>query len=133
MPITLTNKEQDVLNLLLDTKKSLTASEIVAHDKNLNNNTVQSVLRSLLKKGQIEVAEIVYSGKALCRSYQPTAEAREAVMEEFALHFRSLRKSVPMPQIFAGLIGNENDKQAVIDELEAFLAEKRLSLPEEGK
>ena len=49
MPISFTNKEQAVLNQLLTAETSLTASEIVARSESLNSNTVQSVVRSLLK------------------------------------------------------------------------------------
>ena len=46
------------------------ASEIVKTGTDLNINTVQAALRSLIKKNYIEVAEIVYSGTVLTRSYR---------------------------------------------------------------
>lgn len=133
MSALLTNKEKDVLNLLLNAEKSLTASEIVAHESGFNNNTVQSVLRTLLKNNFIEVAEIVYSGKVLCRSYQPTSKAKDVALQEFALRFHCLRKNMPMPKIFAGLIDIEEEKQAIIDDLEAMIAEKRALLAKEDE
>ena len=128
MPISFTNKEQAVLNQLLTAETSLTASEIVARSESLNSNTVQSVVRSLLKRGYIEVAQIVYSGKVLCRSYRPTEKAKNAAFEDLFL-----RKNMPAPKIFAGLIDSEEDQQAVIEELEAMLAQKRELLTREGK
>lgn len=131
MAASLTNKERKVLNLLMNAEKSMTASEIVANDSGLNNNTTQSVLRALLRRDFIEVAEIVYSGKVLCRSYKPTAKAKAAAFQEFASRFHSLRKDMPVPKIFADLIDSEEDKQAIIEELEAMIAEKRASLGKE--
>lgn len=133
MPISFTNKEQAVLNQLLTAETSLTASEIVARSESLNSNTVQSVVRSLLKRGYIEVAQIVYSGKVLCRSYRPTEKAKNAAFEDLSARFRFLRKNMPAPKIFAGLIDSEEDQQAVIEELEAMLAQKRKLLTREGK
>ena len=133
MSVLFTSKEQAVLNQLLNAETSLTASEIVARSESLNSNTVQSVVRSLLKRGYIEVAQIVYSGKVLCRSYRPTEKAKEVAFEEFSTQFRSLRKNMPAPKIFAGLIDSEEDQQVVIEELEAMLAQKRELLTREGK
>ena len=126
-----TNKEQDVLNLLLNAETSLTTSEMVSHSAALNGNTAQSVVRSLLKRGYIEVAQIVYSGKVLCRSYRPTAKAKEAALEDFASRFHSLRKNMPVPKIFAGLVDGEEDERAVLEELEVLLAQKRALLNKE--
>ena len=47
----------------------------------LTINTVQAVLRKLLKYQLVEVADIVYSGTVLSRSYRPTITS-----EEFAVH-----------------------------------------------
>ena len=57
MPASFTNKEQDVLNLLLNAETSLTASEMAARSAALNGNTAQSVVWSLLKRGYIEAAQ----------------------------------------------------------------------------
>lgn len=133
MSVLFTSKEQAVMNQLLSAETSLTASEIVAQNKSLNSNTVQSVVRSLLKRGYIEVAQIVYSGKVLCRSYRPTEKAKNAAFEDLSARFRSLRKNMPAPVIFAGLIDSEEDQQAVIEELEAMIAQRRELLTREGK
>ena len=133
MSVLFTSKEQAVLNQLLNAETSLTASEIVARSESLNSNTVQSVVRSLLKRGYIEVAQIVYSGKVLCRSYRPTEKAKNAAFEDLSARFRFLRKNMPAPKIFAGLIDSEEDQQAVIEELETMLAQKRELLTREGK
>lgn len=133
MSVSFTSKEQAVMNQLLSAETSLTASEIVAQNKSLNSNTVQSVVRSLLKRGYIEVAQIVYSGKVLCRSYRPTEKAKNAAFEDLSARFRSLRKNMPAPVIFAGLIDSEEDQQAVIEELESMIAQRRELLTREGK
>lgn len=130
MPMKLTRKEQEILKLLMDAEKAMTAAEIVAQNETLNINTVQTVLRSLLAKDFIEVADIVYSGKVLCRNYKPTAHATSATLNAFVSQFHSLRRNVPAPQIFAGLIDGETIDPAVLDELEALIAQRKAALAE---
>ena len=69
----------------------------------------------------------------MCRSYRPTEKAKNAAFEDLSARFRFLRKNMPAPKIFAGLIDSEEDQQAVIEELEAMLAQKRELLTREGK
>ena len=57
------------------------ASEIADCRPDLTINTVQAVLRKLLKYQLVEVADIVYSGTVLSRSYRPAITS-----EEFAVH-----------------------------------------------
>lgn len=127
----MTGKEKDVLELLIKSDQSLTATEIVDLDTRLNINTVQSVLRSLLKKELIKIAEIVYSGKVLCRSYEPTPLARESSLKAFTHQYNSLKRSIPIPRIFSALIDDDIDDMAIIDELEGMLAQKKEQLNKE--
>lgn len=67
----ITNRELEIMQLLWNADHPLIASEIAAMKPDLTVNTVQSVLRNLLKHKYIEVAKIVYSGTVLTRSYRP--------------------------------------------------------------
>ena len=58
----LTSREIDILNILWENEKPLIASEIADARSDLTINTVQAVLRKLLKYQLVEVADIVYSG-----------------------------------------------------------------------
>lgn len=73
----LTKRQEDVMNILWDAKEPIIASEIVKTGTDLNINTVQAALRSLIKKNYIEVAEIVYSGTVLTRSYRAIVKREE--------------------------------------------------------
>lgn len=61
----LTSREVDIMNILWASEKPLIASEIADSRPDLTVNTVQAVLRKLLKYQLIEVADIVYSGTVL--------------------------------------------------------------------
>lgn len=60
----------DILNVLWSSKSPLIAWDISKIGNDLSINTVQATLRSLLNKNLIEVADIVYSGTILTRSYR---------------------------------------------------------------
>jgi DNA-binding transcriptional regulator YhcF (GntR family) len=57
------------MSILWRSENALTASSI-AEEGGVSINTVQAALRNLVKKEYIEVAQIVYSGTVLSRSYQ---------------------------------------------------------------
>lgn len=73
----LTSREIDILNILWENEKPLIASEIADARSDLTINTVQAVLRKLLKYQLVEVADIVYSGTVLSRSYRPTITSED--------------------------------------------------------
>ena len=59
------------MKILWSSDKPLIASEILKRNDSLNINTVQACLRALVNKQFIKVADIVYSGTVLTRSYTP--------------------------------------------------------------
>ena len=79
-----TRREQDVLEVLWNGEKPMTASEIVGANPDLTMNTVQAVLRKLLGQKIIEVADIVYSGTVLSRSYRPIISHDEFIASQFS-------------------------------------------------
>lgn len=75
--IKLTKKQEEVMNVLWESETPMIASEIVKKRDDFNINTVQATLRTLVKKKYIEIAEIVYSGTVLTRSYRPLIQKSE--------------------------------------------------------
>ena len=67
----LSQKQLDVMKILWDAGTPLVASDIVKAESSMNINTVQASLRVLLKENLVEIADIVYSGTVLSRSYRP--------------------------------------------------------------
>ena len=85
----LTGREMDIMNILWNSQKPLIASEIAEYRSDLTINTVQAVIRKLLKYQLIEVADIVYSGTVLSRSYKPSISSEE--YEEMEKAFPGLK------------------------------------------
>lgn len=79
----LTGRDMDILDILWKPENPMTASQITDAKDGLTINTVQSVLQKLLKLELVEVADIVYSGTVLCRSYRAAVSAQEITLPYF--------------------------------------------------
>lgn len=121
-----TTRDLDILNILWDAQKAMTASEIVNAKTELTMNTVQSVLRKLLKKEIVKVADIVYSGTVLSRSYVPTISSEDFALIHLSNEFQKLNHKVSKASIVATLLNSEQDDaktQKEIEEIEHLLKE----------
>ena len=123
----LSPRQLEVMEILWNAEKGLTASEIVNASNELQINTVQASLRSLITKKYIEVGDIVYSGTVLSRSYVPM------VTREEYLNFscKKLSEFSSSSLVMASLIGNTENTN-ILDELEAMIRKRKKEL-EEGE
>ncbi len=115
----ITEREKDIMSVLWRTGETLTASAIAGNGDRLSINTVQVAVRNLLKKEYIEVADIVYSGTVLTRSYKPIVSAEQYAayqlesMRETTLNFSTLN-----------FIDQLKD-DGLLDELESIIRNKK--------
>jgi predicted transcriptional regulator len=122
----LSEREKDVMSVLWHSDEYLTASA-VAEKGEISINTVQANMRSLMKKEYIAVADIVYSGTVLSRSYKPVISAEKYAAEQLreirdnALSFSTLN--------FMGNFLKKEDKDT-LEELEKLIKSKK---EEEGE
>ena len=123
----LSPRQLEVMEILWNAEKGMTASEIVNASKGLQINTVQASLRSLISKKYIEVGQIVYSGTVLSRSYVPMV-TREEYLEFSCQKLTELSSS---SLVMASFIGNAENTD-VLDELEAMIQKRKQEL-EEGE
>lgn len=127
----LTSREVDIMNILWASEKPLIASEIADSRPDLTVNTVQAVLRKLLKYQLIEVAEIVYSGTVLSRSYRPTITSEEFALHEVTSDYLAFQKTLSKPLLVSALLDTEKDPvktRETIDELQKMLDEYKKKL-----
>ena len=124
----ITNRELEIMQLLWHADHPLIASEIAAMKPDLTVNTVQSVLRNLLKHKYIEVAKIVYSGTVLTRSYRPLITEQEFGVNQVIRDFHSFQ-GLSVSHLVAGLL-NEPVSASEIDELESIIKKQRALLKE---
>lgn len=121
--IKLTKRQEDVMNVLWESQKPMIASEIMKKREDFNINTVQSTLRTLVKKKYIEVADIVYSGTVLSRSYRPVLK-REEVTTDVELGMKAVLKKA---NLFARYVDEIDDLDTIV-KLEKVLEEKKKEL-----
>ncbi|WP_443649068.1 BlaI/MecI/CopY family transcriptional regulator [Blautia faecicola] len=127
----LTSREVDIMNILWASEKPLIASEIADSRPDLTVNTVQAVLRKLLKYQLIEVADIVYSGTVLSRSYRPTITSEEFALHEVTSDYLAFQKTLSKPLLVSALLDTEKDPvktRETIDELQKMLDEYKKNL-----
>ena len=120
----LTPTEQSVLDTIWEADTPLSALEVAQADPSLNINTIQNCIRSLLKKGYIEVGSIGYSGKVLCRRYQPSNMALSYSLHSFVNRFALLKKRIPDDLISLALVGKEADDEKILQQLEKIYRER---------
>lgn len=120
----LTKRDLDVMHVLWDSEEPKTAAMIVKARPDLTMNTVQAVLRKLLNNNFIEVADIVYSGTVLSRSYRNAISQTEYTLQKMTCEYQSLKNKPSKASILKALLDAENDKEIVkqdIEEIRKFL------------
>ena len=118
----ISEKEKEVMLVFWQSEEPLTTSAVTEKGNGLNVNTVQVAVRNLLKKGYIEVSDIVYSGTVLTRCYKPIVTA-----EQYAAgHLQTMRLNV-LNFSTLNLIDHliKNDETDILDELENLIKQKR--------
>lgn len=117
-----TNKELDVLKILWESQKSLTAKDIHTINPDLVLSTIQISLKKLIKKKLIEVKDIVYSGTVLTRSYVPLVSEEAFVIDQY----EGLNISV----LLSEFLGNSSSEKMSeeLEELEEIFRQKKRDL-----
>lgn len=115
----LSKKQLEVMKLFWESPTPLIASEIVKSSKDLQINTVQACLRSLIKKEYIEIDDIIYSGTVLTRSYRPLITKEKY----FNNTYEDIMGNASSSQLMASLIEEESDLET-LEKLEALLQDK---------
>ena len=116
----ITQSQLHIMKILWNEKKPMIASDFVQLDSSMNLNSVQSALRSLLKKNYIEVSDIVYSGKVLTRRYIPVVSSEDYASENINGVLEDLLSS----NILLQYVESENDIK-VIERLQEKLEERK--------
>ena len=119
----LTGRERDILEILWQNEEGMIASDFPKIKEDLTINTVQAVLKKLLKRELIEVKEIVYSGTVLCRRYVPAISEQEFSVEEISHGIRNLKRFGITPgQFFVecldGVDCTEEEAEALLNMIE---------------
>lgn len=119
----ITKKQLEIMKILWSSDKPLIASEILKRNDSLNINTVQACLRALVNKQFIKVADIVYSGTVLTRSYTPIVTQDEYL--DFA--YQDIVEKGKASSLIASLIDSETSPEE-LDLIEKMIQQKKQEL-----
>lgn len=125
----LSTRELEIMEIFWKTNEPLVASDIKKYDLSLSLSTVHSALKKLIGKEFIKVAEIVYSGTVLTRSYKYIVTQED--YEKKALSHSINPNNVTLTAFAAAILESENDKEKVLkslDELENFIKIQKTKL-----
>lgn len=129
--ITLTKRETQILDILWNSDKPMSASEIVSSCPELTKSTVTAVLRKLLTSSYIKVSDIVYSGTVLCRRYEPTLSRTKLILSQIKDSIMSCCNEVSKVELFSSLLGDMSGSSISlkeIEEMEKMLAQYKSNL-----
>ncbi len=121
----LSKQQLEVMSILWNSDTPLIASDIATHYTDLNINTVQTCLKVLIKSKVVEVADIVYSGTVLTRSYRPTISKDEY----FDGTYNKIIGDITHFSLIASFVENKTDPEE-LENLEKMIKEKRTEVEE---
>ena len=134
---TLTKREMEIMTILWESEEPIVASEIARRGDNLTVNTVQSLLKKLMKLGYIKVADIVYSGTVLSRCYTPVISADDYEMNNMMNAYSKISdKPKGMSRFVSAFLDDDEDPEQLlseINELQTLLKEKKAELKGKGQ
>lgn len=119
----ITKKQLEIMKILWSSDKPLIASEILKKNDSLNINTVQACLRALVNKQFIKVADIVYSGTVLTRSYTPLVSREDFL----GTACQDIIGKAKVSSLIASLIDTETNLNE-LEELEKLIEQKKEEL-----
>lgn len=125
--IDLTRRELEVMRIFWKNEEPMLASEI-ATLSNCTIYSIQPILKHLLKKEAIKVADIVYSGNVLARKFQPIVSEEDFQIKEISdISGNLANKNISASHLVACLLEQEEDKEYVkreLRKLDALIKEK---------
>nr|WP_304973035.1 BlaI/MecI/CopY family transcriptional regulator [uncultured Schaedlerella sp.] len=122
----MTSRELEVLRVFWASDVSLTAIDIPQKNPKLKINTVQGVIKNLLKKNFIEVDNIIYHNTVLTRTFKPILTQEEYMMDYFE------SGSLDTNTFVAALLSNESNPET-LKKLEAIIQERLQSIQKESE
>lgn len=134
--VKLTNRELEIMRILWESEKPLTATEIfnLMDDKDISIFSVQNAIKSLFLKKVIEVTSYTQVYKTNAREYSPVMSANDYAVMQFS-HYFDPSKKTPLPHLVSSLLKLENSENEwnVIEELEQTLEARKREIEKDNQ
>lgn len=120
----LTNSEEDLMEIFWTSQKPLTSVEIleISADRTWNGNYLHIMLRSLLKKGMIEVCGTVQYGTQYARQFVP-AVTKEQYAAKLVMSKGIGKNSIAEVAVAMVNEADGADEEGLIKQLEEIIEE----------
>ena len=120
----LTNSEEDLMEIFWEKKEPLTSVDIsdISADRSWNGNYIHMMLRSLLKKGMIEVCGTVQCGTQYARQFVP-AVTKEQYAAKLVMSKGIEKNSIAAVTVAMVNEANEADEEGLVRQLEEIIEE----------
>ncbi|MBQ6376599.1 MAG: BlaI/MecI/CopY family transcriptional regulator [Lachnospiraceae bacterium] len=118
----LTRKELDILYVLWGTDEALSATKITEQAPDLNKNTVNALLRKLLRNGLIRVDDIGYSGTVLTRKYKAVLSHEEYMRQSIAEDTKKVTDASSRRDLIFAILDSIEDREEARREVDAMAA-----------
>ena len=124
----LTKSEREIMTLLWQVEKPLTASEIIelSTEKTWKDSYIHLLINSLLEKGMIRAEGFAKTTKNYARTFIATVSE-----DEYAVRQITGKKGLTNASavsIISALIDQADEPEALMDALETMLAERKQTL-----
>lgn len=130
-PFSFTKNEQEIMELLWEKNCSLSRSEILelSQNRSWKSGSIHLLLNNLLKKGAIEVAGYVKTGKHYGRTFTATITKEDYQVMQFKQSTAYLEcKNTAITSFLSALCQDEEFDAETLDELEFILQSHRSKL-----
>lgn len=120
----LTNSEEDLMEIFWEKKEPLTSVDIseISAGRSWNGNYIHMMLRSLLKKGMIEVCGTVQCGTQYARQFVP-AVTKEQYAAKIVMSKGIEKNSIAAVTVAMVNEVNEADEEGLVRQLEEIIEE----------
>ncbi len=125
---TLTKSEHEIMNLLWNVDRPLTASEIIEQstDKTWKDSYIHLLINSLLDKGMIRAEGFAKTTKNYARTFVAAVSEEAYAVQQIA--GRKPLSTLSVVSIVSALVEQAEEPSALIDAVERMLAEKRKAI-----
>ncbi len=120
----LTKKERMILEILWNSSKPLLLSDILqeTRKKQIADNSVSTMIRSLINKGYVKVLGSVVVGKSISRFYAPSVTIDEYAAMQLQNIYKTSNKKPDIVKLLNYLSRkNRNNMDGLISGLEEFI------------
>lgn len=104
-------RELDVLEILIHSDEPLTSTDITNARRDLTQSTAISVLRTLLKNGDVEITGAAHCGTVFARTYKISNLGRKDLLEHFSEVSRHFLDTFGLPKLVTAMLDSLDEEQ----------------------